>query len=180
MITGFKRVVTAVDEKGKAIVSEETSLAPVEVAIMPGVEAYPVWGYDDLPSVPVEQPAAVYAPFFPAPSGSRFGIGVFPPASAATEPELDEAALGALVTECEEKLPGFIGVFEPDGSGMHTTQTVDYDIVIAGELYLELDDGTEVRCAAGTCIVQNGTRHAWHNRGDVPAILAYVLLGAPS
>jgi hypothetical protein len=180
MMAEFKRVVTAVDEKGKAIVAEETSLEPIEVALMPGVGFYSVWGYDSLPSVPVEQPAAVHVPLFPAPPGSRFGIVRFPPASAATEAEIDEAGLGVIAAECEEKLPGFLSVMEPDGSGMHTTQTVDYDIVVAGELYLQLDDGVEVRVPAGTCIVQNGTRHAWQNRGNVPAYLAYVLLGAPS
>ena len=180
MTAVFTRVVTAVDEKGKAVVAEETAVEPVEVAMLPGVGFYPVWGYDNVPKVPVEDPSAVHAPVFPAPPGSRFGIVRFPPASAATDAEIDEAALGAMVAECEEKLPGLIGVMEPDGSGMHTTQTIDYDIVLAGELYLQLDDGVEVRVPAGTCIVQNGTRHAWQNRGDVPAYLAYVLIGAPS
>jgi hypothetical protein len=181
MIAGFRRVVTAVDEKGRSFVSEETPLEPVEVSLLPGVGIYSVWGYDEVPRVPVEQPSPVHTPFFPKPPGSRFGIIRFPPASAATAAaDVDEATLGALVAECEEKLPGLIGVLEPDGSGMHTTQTVDYDIVLAGELYLQLDDGAEVRVPAGTCIVQNGTRHAWQNRGDVPAYLAYVLIGAPS
>ena len=180
MVAEFKRVVTAIDQKGKAIIAEETSIEPVEVAIMPGLAAYPIWGFDETPTVPVEAPSPVHQPFFPGPSGSRFGIGRFPPASPATGVEIDEATLGALVADCEEKLPGFLGAFEPGNSGMHTTRTVDYDIVLEGELYLELDDGTEVRCPAGTCIVQNGTRHAWHNRGDVPAVLAFVLLGAPS
>jgi hypothetical protein len=180
MFAGFTRVVTAVDEKGKSVVSEESSVEPVEVALLPGVGVYPVWGYDQVPTVPVEQPSAVHAPFFPDPAGSRFGIVRFPPASATAPAEIDEATLGALVAECEEKLPGLIGVMEPDGSGMHTTQTIDYDIVLAGELYLQLDDGAEFRVPAGTCIIQNGTRHAWQNRGDVPAFLAFVCLGAPS
>ena len=180
MVAEFKRVVTAVDEKGKAVVAEETTVEPAEMAMLPGIGFYSVWGYDILPTVPVENPSAVRAPMFPAPPGSRFGIVRFPPASDATEAEIDEAVLGAMVAECDEKVPGLIGVMEPDGSGMHTTQTIDYDIVISGELYLQLDDGVEVRVPAGTCIVQNGTRHAWQNRGDVPAYLAYVLLGAPS
>ncbi len=180
MDTEFKRVVTAVDEKGKAVVFQETAVEPIEVGMLPGYGVYPVWGDDQVPSVPVEQPSSVHAPFFPAPSGSRFGIIRIPPASAAIPAEIDDETLGALATECEQKLPGLIGVLEPDGSGMHTTQTVDYDIVLSGELYLQLDDGAEVRVPAGTCIVQNGTRHAWQNRGDVPAYLAFVLLGAPS
>ena len=180
MVAEFKRVVTAVDEKGRSIVSEETSLEPVEISAFPGAEFYSVWGYDILPSVPVEQPSAVRAPFWPAPSGSRFGITRFPPASAARTAEIDEAAYDAMVPEFEEKLPGYIGAFEPDGGGMHTTQTVDYLIVVSGELYLLLDDGAEVRVPAGTCVVQHGNRHSWENRADDPAVLAWVLIGAPS
>jgi mannose-6-phosphate isomerase-like protein (cupin superfamily) len=180
MVAGFKRVVTAVDEKGKSIVAQETSLQPVEIAMMPGAEFYSVWGGETLPKVPVERPVAAHQPFFPGPGGSRFGIVRFPPASSATEAELDEAAVNALVADCEAKLPGLIGAFDPDGTGMHTTSTVDYAIVLEGELYLELDDGAEVPLPAGTCVVQNGTHHAWRNRGSVPAVLAYVSLGAPT
>ena len=64
------------------------------------------------------------------------------------------------------KLPGLIDVLEPNHPGMHTTDTVDFDIVISGEVYLELDDGEEVLLKAGDCVVQNGTRHAWHNRAS--------------
>lgn len=180
MIAGFKRVVTAVDEKGRSIVSEETSLEPIEISVFPGSAFYTVWGYDNLPSVPVEQPSAVQAPFWPAPSGSRFGITLFAPGEAALAAEIDEAAYNAMVPEFEEKCPGYIDAFEPDGKGMHTSQTIEYLIVFSGELYLLLDDGAEVRLPAGTCIVENGTRHSFENRGDVPALLAWVLLGAPS
>ncbi|UNN04731.1 cupin domain-containing protein [Rhodococcus opacus] len=59
---------------------------------------------------------------------------------------------------------------------MHQTTTVDYSIVVEGELYLELDDGAEVHLPTGATIVQNGARHAWRNRSDQPATLAYVIL----
>lgn len=178
MIGEFKRVVTAVDEKGKSVFAEEAPLTPTEIAMMPGASFYAVWGADRLPDVPVADPVAVHRPFFPPAGGSRFGIVRFPPATAVTEAELDETAMTALVADCEAKLPGLIGAFDPDGTGMHTTSSVDYDIVLEGELFLELDDGAEVRLPTGSCIVQNGTHHAWHNRGDVLAVLAYVILGA--
>ena len=56
------------------------------------------------------------------------------------------------------------------------------DRVTGGEVLdlLLLDDGAEVRIPAGTCVVQHGNRHSWENRGDDPAVLAWVLLGAPS
>ena len=45
-------------------------------------------------------------------------------------------------------------------------------------MYLELDDGKAVHLTPGTCVVQRGTRHAWHNRGDRPALMMFVLIGA--
>ncbi len=56
-----------------------------------------------------------------------------------------------------------IEVLEPDHPGMHTTDTMDFDVIVSGEVYLELDDGAEVLLKAGDCVIQNGTRHASHN-----------------
>jgi mannose-6-phosphate isomerase-like protein (cupin superfamily) len=61
---------------------------------------------------------------------------------------------------------------------MHTTATIDYGVVLSGQAILELDDGVEVALEAGDTYIQNGTRHRWHNRGDVPAVLAIALIGA--
>jgi quercetin dioxygenase-like cupin family protein len=69
-------------------------------------------------------------------------------------------------------------VFEPDNPGMHTTDSVDYGICLEGEMHLELDNGQEIRLTPGACVVQQGTRHAWHNRSDKPALMCYVLIGA--
>jgi quercetin dioxygenase-like cupin family protein len=67
---------------------------------------------------------------------------------------------------------------ERDAPGMHTTDTVDFEVVLSGEVVLELDDGAEVTLRAGDTVVQNGTRHAWRNRGDVPAVIAVGIIGA--
>jgi quercetin dioxygenase-like cupin family protein len=67
---------------------------------------------------------------------------------------------------------------EPETPGMHTTDTVDIDIVLSGEVWLELDDGAEVKLEAGDCVIQNGTRHAWHNRTDSPVQMFAALIGA--
>ena len=67
---------------------------------------------------------------------------------------------------------------EPENPGMHTTDTVDIDVVISGEVDLELDDGKTVHLRAGDCVIQNGTRHAWHNRTSEPVVLFVTLLGA--
>jgi len=84
----------------------------------------------------------------------------------------------AALQEAAEKLPGLTEVLEPDHPGMHTTLTVDFEVVLSGEIVLELDDGAEVTLKTGDTVVQNGTRHAWHNRGDVPAVIAVGIIGA--
>ena len=77
-----------------------------------------------------------------------------------------------------EHMPELITKFEMDSPGMHTTDTVDYGIVLEGEVWLELDDGKEVHLRQHDVIVQNGTRHAWRNKSDKPVKLAFVLIGA--
>ena len=117
-------------------------------------------------------------PFFPEAGGTRFVVVTFPPPA-----DLERAAgAGVDLVAAQERffagLPGFAEHFEPGGEGMHTTQTVDYGIVLSGEVWLELDDGAEVRLTPGDCIVQNGTRHAWHNRSEHAAKIAFVVVGA--
>ena len=78
----------------------------------------------------------------------------------------------------EEKLPGMLACLEPDNPGMHTTDTIDFEVVLSGEVILELDDGAETVLRPGDTVVQNGTRHAWHNRGSKTARLAVFIAGA--
>jgi uncharacterized cupin superfamily protein len=68
---------------------------------------------------------------------------------------------------------------EPDNPGFHTTQTTDYVILLAGEVWLVVDEG-EVHLKPGDAVIQLGSRHAWQNRSTKPATLCVVLLGAIS
>ena len=61
---------------------------------------------------------------------------------------------------------------------MHTTDTVDFELILEGEVWLELDDGVEVHLKPGDTVVQNGTRHAWRNKSSEPCTVAYALVGA--
>jgi quercetin dioxygenase-like cupin family protein len=66
----------------------------------------------------------------------------------------------------------------PGASGaMHRTETLDYVIVLSGELDMEMDDST-VTLKAGDVMVQRGTHHAWVNRGTGYARVAFVLIDA--
>lgn len=62
---------------------------------------------------------------------------------------------------------------------MHRTESLDYAIVLAGEVDMELDDGETVHLTAGDVVVQRGTVHNWTNNGTEPCIMAYVLIAAP-
>jgi quercetin dioxygenase-like cupin family protein len=69
--------------------------------------------------------------------------------------------------------------FAPDfESAVHATDTIDYCTVISGEIWLVLEDGTEERMRPGDCVVQNGTHHAWHNRGAETCVMSTVMVGA--
>ena len=75
-------------------------------------------------------------------------------------------------------MPGAAEYMEEDNLGMHTTDTIDFEYIISGEVWLELDDVKEVLIKAGDTVVQNGTRHAWHNKGSEPCRMLICLIGA--
>ncbi|CAA0082153.1 Uncharacterised protein [Halioglobus japonicus] len=167
--------VTGHDSEGNAVFLTDTEVAPVEVSMIPGYKTYELWSTEGERSVPHEGPLPGVPGYFPGRDGSVFRMIVLPPMQdGSTDVVVSEAALN----EIDQKLPGFVEHLELDNPGMHTTDSVDYGIVISGEVFLELDNGEERLLTAGDCVVQNGTRHAWRNRSDQPVTMAFVLLGA--
>jgi mannose-6-phosphate isomerase-like protein (cupin superfamily) len=65
----------------------------------------------------------------------------------------------------------------PRHAGFHKTATIDYAIVLSGEIFAMMDDG-ELLLKAGDVLIQRGTNHAWSNRTNVPAVVAFVLIDA--
>ncbi len=61
---------------------------------------------------------------------------------------------------------------------MHVTPTIDYAVVISGEIDMELDDGVETHLNAGDVLVQRATVHNWVNNGDEPCVIAFILIDA--
>jgi mannose-6-phosphate isomerase-like protein (cupin superfamily) len=171
----IRRVATGHDRSGKAVLASDTLVEGVTAELLPGLEFHRLWGSDRRPSFP-DDGSEPHAPaFFPPLGGFRFGVFSVPPQSQAA-PQIEDAARA--LAEVEAKLPGLLGSMEPDGGGMHTTATIDFEVVLEGEVELELDDGAVVQLRPGDCVVQNGTRHAWHNLGSVPARLALFIVGA--
>ena len=171
----IRRVVTGHTPDGKATVASDTQVEPVTVALLPGMEFHRLWGADSAPTFPDDGTPHSSSTYFPPLGGFRFGLFTLPPDSMTLAAEVDvEWAL----KEAEEKLPGAIAHLEPDNPGMHTTDTIDFEYVISGEAWLELDDGVEVHLRAGDTVVQNGTRHAWRNKGSEPCRMVTILVGA--
>ena len=65
-------------------------------------------------------------------------------------------------------------------SPMHRTNSIDYGIVLEGEIELELDDGARRTVRQGGIIVQRGTNHLWHNATDRVCRIAFILIEAPA
>ena len=142
----------------------------------PGVGIAAVWATDHgMTAVPgSEDPTPAMITYVPGPGGTRFLVTVLPPESG--------GAPSLLIEGGEPRADGFPGLneaMEPDNPGMHTTDTVDYDIILSGELWLELDDGETLHLTPGDIVIQNGTRHAWRNRGTEPCVMYSVLVGVP-
>jgi len=60
----------------------------------------------------------------------------------------------------------------------HRTESIDYAVVMAGEIDMELDDGVVVHLKQGDALVQGGTIHNWKNNGKVDCVIAFVLIHA--
>jgi quercetin dioxygenase-like cupin family protein len=60
----------------------------------------------------------------------------------------------------------------------HRTDSIDYGVVMSGEINMELDDGVVVTAKAGDVIVQRGTIHNWVNKGPAPCLIAFTLIWA--
>lgn len=170
----IRRLVTG-QRSGKAVVLSDGPV-PTEhhFAALPGLMSAVVWSTASPPEVDVEEGAPVGGPDHPAPGHTVFSIVDFPPESVMAQPGFDPAALGA---EQIQQSPEMTKRFEVDNPGMHTTDTVDYAIVLQGKIWLDLDDGEPTLLEAGDIVVQQRTRHAWRNFGSEIARMAFVLLG---
>jgi len=173
-----RRVVTGNDAAGKAVFVSDAAAPRARVGVHhPGFAEALLWATDATPVVPHGggDPTPQVTSFMPGPGGTRFLMVTFPPDAVAMGPDFDGAKA------FEEHLRGTPGIaerMEPDNPGMHSTDTVDYIIVLDGEVWLELDDGKEVLLRKHDVVIQNGTRHAWRNRSDRSVTLAGILIGA--
>ena len=174
----IRRIVTAHDKAGKSVVvSDGPSPWRQEFQYTPGFASTVVWQTPPLPVIPFDgkDPTRSLATLIPAAGGTTFVIVTFPPDAVMADPNFNPELAGQ---ELARASPGLVDHFEIDNPGMHTTPTADYAIVLNGEIWLELDDSKTVHLKQHDVVVQNGTRHAWRNRGAKAATLAFILIGS--
>jgi mannose-6-phosphate isomerase-like protein (cupin superfamily) len=177
----MRRVVTGHNETGKSVfVSDSEAPRVASIRGIPDLEMVEIWATDDIPTIPVGKgdPTVKMSSLVPEPEGTRFRIGRFPPGRVFVQAIEEGFDLTAALQEYSKKIPGLAEATEAEHPGMHTTDTIDYGVVISGEIWLELDDGAEVHLEQGDCVVQNGTRHAWRNRSSEPCVMAFAMVGA--
>ena len=158
----MRRVVTGHTKDGRSVVASDTEVDRIVIGDS-GTATSLIWGREDPGHFPDDGSQPTVSTIFPPPGGSSIALMELAPDSS----EFHEFVGTALAQWAD-----------PDEPGMHRTATMDYDIVLEGTIGLELDDGVEVTLNAGDVVVQNGTRHRWHNRGTTTARLLAVTIGA--
>ncbi|HSD53000.1 MAG TPA: cupin domain-containing protein [Burkholderiales bacterium] len=168
-----RRVVTGHDAAGRSIVLFD-SAAPNVMGRAQGNASTLLWVTDESPAdVSGSADRAAREIGVPPPRGGTiFRLAEFPPSSGG-EDLLDHATVLRDFDIGDDVAPGR----PPRHPLIHRTRTIDYVVVLEGEIHLLLD-GAEVRLAAGDVVVQQGTNHAWLNPGPGPCRLAMVFVDA--
>jgi mannose-6-phosphate isomerase-like protein (cupin superfamily) len=173
MIWRVRRVLTGHDAEGKsAIIADGEAPNFKEMPGFPGLFLTDLWETSGAPASNAGDKDSAARPvrLEPPKNGTLLRIVEFPPDSAwrgSTDGAAGFKAIGA--------------AHAPDRSSsdpmMHKTNTVDYIVVLKGEIYAILDKG-ETLLRAGDVFVQRGTNHSWSVRGSEPCVIAVVLVDA--
>jgi len=152
MTLQVRRIVTGHDTDGKAVVASDERLTAVSRRIGANITGCEIWSTDRMP---VDNSAA-------ADAAQRAGF----------VKRYNYVGTGQGTTiRITEWAPGHARF-------THRTETVDYAILLSGEIDLELDNVETVHLKPGDVVVQRGTIHTWINRGSVPAVTAFILIDA--
>lgn len=171
------RVVTGHDDKGRAVVLSDGPLpTAVEIQAIPGTVFHEVWSTTQSPAaIPATEadPTLGALKLPPPPNGTRLRFVDIPPDTAeflANGHERMQAAFG----QVGDVAASTVKAGSPHPL-MHRTESVDYGVVIEGEMTLVLDEA-EVTLRPGSVVVQRGTNHAWANRSGRPCRMLFVLV----
>ena len=173
----FRRIVTGHDAAGRAIILQDGPPPRVQRIGEHGPTFFEVWNTRQTPA-PIDrasgEPAETGIVLAPPPRGTRIRVLDIPP---------DRAEIANLTPDEARAHFAEIGAADASrhtGSGsrhafMHRTETIDYGIVLEGEIVLILD-AEEVLVRTGDIVIQRGTNHGWANRSDRPCRIAFILI----
>jgi len=150
-----RRIVTGLDESGRSFVLSD-GMPPNVRDKATGVDFIEIWNTAGTPApIRSSEPEPTDGPLRvpPPPQGTRIRLNDFYPGHIQKLPERNDG---------RHRM-------------MHRTRSIDYGIVLEGEIYMILDD-SEVHLRAGDIVVQRGTDHAWENRSDRVARMAFILV----
>ena len=170
MVQPTRRVVTGHDASGRAVVLIDGAAPNAKLRKATGLTSTLLWVTDRSPADNSGSADAAEREIgvAPPPCGSIFRVVDFPPAA-----EFGAVDNAAMLRE--------MGIASGQGgarhAGMHRTRSIDYAVVISGEIDMLLDD-SEVHLRAGDVLVQRGTNHGWVNRGRENCRIAFVLIDA--
>jgi mannose-6-phosphate isomerase-like protein (cupin superfamily) len=170
------RVVTGHNAQGHAVVASDGPLPTVvDIAAIPGTVFHEVWSTSQSPAMVDNGADPTLGPLVlpPPQGGTRIRFVDIPPdtpeflAHGATRmhdafSQVGDAAASTVKADSPHPL-------------MHRTESVDYGVVMEGELTLVLDEG-EVQLRPGSVVVQRGTNHAWANRSGASCRMLFVLV----
>lgn len=170
----FRRVVTGHDQNGKSVVvSDAVATQYLERPNRPGVRLTNFWidrGSPPEYDGPTETCTGDFV-LHPPPHGSTFRCVEFLPEDPAVLAKLDGrsafAEMGASDRIVEDARHPFF----------HRTDSLDYAIVLTGEIWMVMDtEAEDTHLKAGDVVIQRGNGHAWSNRGTEPCVIAFVLI----
>jgi quercetin dioxygenase-like cupin family protein len=168
-----RRVVTGHDSTGKAIVIIDDN-TPYTAKRAEGTLQQRIWVTDKNPADMSgdKDRGGIEVRIAPPPGGSVIRYLDIPPENAEEVKKLPNDHMAKMLGEQHHSPPG---VRPPRHPSMHRTRTIDYAIILSGEIDMLLDD-TEVHLKAGDVLVQQATNHAWVNRGKEPCRICFVLI----
>ncbi|RDK02469.1 cupin domain-containing protein [Paraburkholderia lacunae] len=172
----IRRIVTGHDARGRAVVASDGPLQTVvEIQAIPGTVFHEVWSTAGSPARVDNEPDPTVGPLMlpPPKLGTRFRFVDIPPDTQ------EFLAHGASKMHAAFSETGDADVSTVQGDSphplMHRTESIDYGVVIDGEMTLILDEG-EVALAPGSVVIQRGTNHAWANRSNRVCRMLFVLV----
>ncbi len=170
------RVVTGHSPDGRSILTEVGPLPTVvEISAIPGTVFHEVWSTAGSPARVADDgdPTLGALVLPPLPGGTRIRFVDIPPD---TEDFLKSGAgrMGEAFEQIGDKAASTVKESSPHPL-MHRTESIDYGIVIEGEMTLVLDDG-EALLKPGSVVIQRGTNHAWANRSGKMCRMLFVLV----